>query len=107
MKIKSIVFTLILSTIIASSAFAGNVEPEKDVATKISQELSKFDLDYSTIENKTLKIRLMINENNEIIVLSTNSTELDTSIKAALNYDKIDRNELVPYKVYIVPVSFK
>jgi len=48
----------------------------------------------------------MINERNEIIVLSTNNAELDETIKQALNYDKIEEKELKPFEIYIVPVTF-
>lgn len=56
-----------------------------------------------------VKVKLMLTENNEIIVLETNTEieELTTYIEKNLNYVKLSSNELSPGKKYVFEVKFK
>lgn len=107
MKIKSILFAISLVNL-SFTAFA-NVDksPNVDLADKIKSELAEVDINYAKLDGEVLKIRFMINEKKEILVLSTNNKTLDSSIKSALNYDKIETEELKPFEVYIVPIKFE
>ncbi len=109
MKFKAFFLSSIFLFAIAGSAFANNADltPSKDLARKIKSELSKVDLDYTQLNGETLKIRFMINERQEIIVLSTDNKKLDNTIKDALNYDRLEGKELEPFEVYVVPVTFE
>lgn len=109
MKFKAFFLSSLFLLSIASSAFAtpADLTPSKDLAKKIKSELSRYDLDYEKLNGETLKIRFMINEKQEIIVLSTDNNSLDLTIKEALNYDKLKSKELKPFEVYIVPVTFE
>lgn len=68
--------------------------------------IKKLDLDTKLIENATLKIKFMVNENDELIIISTGDSNLDSIIKNALNYKEVNTKGLRPYQVYIVPVTF-
>ena len=109
MKFKAFFLSSLFLFAIAGSASANNADltPSKDLARKIKSELSKVDLDYTQLNGETLKIRFMINEKQEIIVLSTDSKKLDNTIKDALNYDRLEGKELEPFEVYVVPVTFE
>lgn len=56
-----------------------------------------------------VKVKVMITENNEIIVLGTNTDNeaLTTYIEKNLNYIKLSSNELSPGKNYVFEVKFK
>ena len=109
MKFKAFLLSNLFLFAFASSLIANNSEltPSKDLAKKIQSELSRVDLDYTQLNGETLKIRFMINEKQEIIVLSTDSKNLDLTIKDALNYDKLESQELKPFEVYVVPIKFE
>ena len=49
----------------------------------------------------------MISSTGEIIVLSTNSEELDEELKSKLNYKKLKSVNLESFKTYTVPVKIK
>jgi hypothetical protein len=107
MKFKAFFLSSLFLFALVSSAFAADLTPSKDLAKKIKSELSKIDLDYNKLDGETLKIRFMINEKQEIIVLSTDHQNLDNTIKDALNYDRLESKELKPFEVYVVPVTFE
>ena len=56
-----------------------------------------------------VKVKVMITENNEIIVLGTNTDNeaLTAYIEKNLNYIKLSSNELSPGKNYVFEVKFK
>ncbi|MEE9371514.1 MAG: hypothetical protein V3V00_00510 [Saprospiraceae bacterium] len=109
MKIKSLLLSSLFFLAITSVAFATSptVKTSTSLAEVIKSELSKIDLDFDNLNGQSLKIRFMINEKSEIIVLSTNNKSLDKTIKNALNYDKLDTPELKPFEVYVVPITFE
>jgi len=109
MKLKQILFSGLFLAIVASSSFAAGdfYRPTTNLEKKVKKELSKIDFDYSELNGETLKIRFTVNEKSEIIVLSTDNSNLDATIKGALNYDKIESGELKPFEIYILPVTFE
>jgi recombinational DNA repair protein RecR len=56
-----------------------------------------------------VKVKVMITEKNEIIVLETNTENeaLKTYIEKNLNYIKLTSNELSPGKKYVFDINFK
>lgn len=113
MNIKKSLLFVACAFLVSTVAFANplpSLEPEnttKKVTTEIKSILQNLDLDYSKIENQTIKVKFMVNTENEIIVLSTGESELDKTLKSALNYKEIDAEGLKAYSVYVVPVTFK
>jgi len=105
MKFKAFFLSSIFLFAIAGSAFANNADltPSKDLARKIKSELSKVDLDYTQLNGETLKIRFMINERQEIIVLSTDNKKLDFSWRGFFysfiseEFSKFNETELIQY----------
>ena len=75
--------------------------------TEIQTMIQDMDLNYSQLNNKTIKVHFMITTKNEIVVLRTNDDDLDDRIKFGLNYKELKNQDLEVNKVYILPVSFK
>lgn len=107
MKLKNVFFTAALIVSSASLVTAADFDKSTSLSTKIQREISKMDLDFAKLDGQTITIRFTVNEKNEIIVLSTDNANLDTDLKAALNYDTIDASEFKPYEIYVLPVVFE
>lgn len=111
MNIKNSVLSLGLAAVIALPSIASpsipTVEPVKESLKEIERTISKLDIDFKVYEGTQVKIKFMINDNREIIVLSTNDTHLDGDLKRALNYMVLEDDDLVPYRVYILPLKFE
>ena len=106
--ILSVVVTLFLTT-----AFAAE-KPAKDpvALNETFKEIAKLLNNHSTFspldQEAVVKVRIAINENNEMVVLSTNSTNEDLNyyIKNTLNYKKLSAEELGGRKGLIFLVKF-
>lgn len=58
-----------------------------------------------TIEKTS--VFFMVNTHNEVIVVQTNSKEIDSQLKNNLNYKTLDNRDLKVNKVYTLPIRFK
>lgn len=106
--ILSVVVTLFLTT-----AFAAEKPAKDPVALNYTfKEIAKLLNNYSTFsvldQEVVVKVRIAINENNEMVVLSTNSAneDLNSYIKSTLNYKKLSAEELGDRKGLIFLVKF-
>ena len=117
MELSKIILTTALSIAISASSFASNdtsinpakapTETKKAVTTQIKTMIQKLDIDVSAYDSQTIKIKFLVNENDELIVLSTEDSGLDKKIKGALNYKEVDTTNVKHNKVYILPISFE
>lgn len=107
--ILSVVVTLFLTT-----AFAAKKTPNNETRTleatykEISKLLNNF-LSFSGLDQDVVvKVRIAINEKNEIVVMSTNTSDesLNYYIKNTLNYQKLSAVELGAGKGLIFLVKF-
>lgn len=108
MKTKSLV--LLLALVFASVALVNatpTLKPGKTLVKKFKSELSQSGIDFTKYDGEKLEIRFMINHDNEIFVLSTDNEELDEIVKISLNYDVLNDTSLIPFQMYIVPVTLK
>ncbi|NNE26908.1 MAG: hypothetical protein HKN09_08695 [Saprospiraceae bacterium] len=105
---KSWLFSFLLVAFLATTAFS-NPNPvlnSKSVSKQFVKMLKGINLD--NIEtDKTIFVDFMINDKSEVIVLSTNSNELDVALKARLNYKKLVTSEMKAYTTYTLPISIK
>jgi hypothetical protein len=108
---------LILSTVVAlfmsiSFVSANELKPKKNYV-EIREELSELlysTTPFSELEKEILvKVEIRITSNNEIVVLRTNSidVEINNYIKDKLNYKKLSTNELEIDKNYVFQINFK
>ena len=95
-------FTLSLGTANASTT------PEATTAVnEIKTFIQKADL-ASTVDAETkVFVNFMVNDKNEIIVLSTDKTEMDSRIKSTLNYKKLKSSDMKINTTYTLPVVLK
>lgn len=110
MKItKSLFLSALMIGFFSFSSYAGDPVAKKD-NTNVSTQIQKLliGLDITSLENEeTLKIDFMVNSKGEIIVISTNNNDLDSSLKNKLNYKKLKAKNLETFKTYTVPVKIK
>ncbi|MBT8191290.1 MAG: hypothetical protein HKN67_00685 [Saprospiraceae bacterium] len=109
MKIrKSWLFSFVMAAFLTTTAFSASTYDEgPNSVNKQFQKLLKG-LKFENIENsQTVYVDFMINEKSEIIVLSTNSKDMDNSLKSRLNYKTLEAENLDLFTRYTVPISFK
>ena len=105
---KSWLFSLLLVGFLSTAAFSSSSNdfgPES-LDTQIQKFLKGMDMD-GVYLNETIHVDFMINEKSEIIVLSTDNTKLDSTLKSRLNYKVLKINDLDYLKKYTIPISFK
>ena len=69
--------------------------------------VQKINFDYEKLDDQTVRVHFMINTSNEVVVLRTDSKEVDRVIKFGLNYKELENQDLEANKVYILPISFQ
>ncbi|MFA9187689.1 hypothetical protein AAGV33_05500 [Flavobacterium sp. FBOR7N2.3] len=107
--ILSVVVTLFLTT-----AFAADKSTDNPTGTlnETYKEITKLLNTYPTFngldQDVLVKVRIAINENHEMVVLSTNTTNesLNYYIKNTLNYRKLSTGELEAGKGLVFLVKF-
>jgi hypothetical protein len=113
MTISKIIFAVAFSVLISSFAFANpntGLEPTestKTVTTKIKSIIQNLDIDLNQLESTTVKLKFIVNESDELVVLSTGDSDLDRTLKSALNYTEVNPSDIKYNKVYILPVTFQ
>ena len=112
MKFKKSFFSALLVLALVSPALASS--PTFDEGTTGSKALKEIkslvediNFDYAALDNQTVKVHFMINTSNEVVVLRTNSKDVDQVIKYGLNYKSLENRDLEINKVYILPISFQ
>ncbi|MFZ4800107.1 MAG: hypothetical protein ACOYMA_21635 [Bacteroidia bacterium] len=104
---KNIILAFCL-TILGISVYADTKPATKKAeTTQIQSYLEKIDFKEFISKDTHLIIHFMINDYNEIIVLSTNNEDLDGYLKTSLNDKKIDISKLEYNKEYDLPVVIK
>ena len=78
-----------------------------NITEEIKTELKKLDFDFDELDDRSVNVKFMVNDENQIIVLSTNQESMDKAIKSALNYKKVKDNDLRKFHVYVLPVKFE
>ena len=106
MKTKSIVLSLALAFSVVAVSAAPKVKPSKSLSSTITSQLITSDIDFAKYDGETINIRFQLNDNNEIEVISTNHTELDSELKETLNNEVVKGDDLRKNTVYKVNVTF-
>ena len=113
MTFSKVFFAITFSILISSFAFANPAtvleptESTKTVTSEIKTIIQNLAIDLDQLKSKTIKLKFLINESDELVVLSTGDSNLDRTFKNALNYKEVDATDMKHNKVYILPVTFQ
>ncbi|MCG1036463.1 hypothetical protein [Polaribacter sargassicola] len=107
-NIKSIIAILAISmsTVFSMNATENDKPESKELRTEIASFLGN-NISLELEETSTAEVSFIINNNNEIVVISVNSDikELNTIIKAKLNYKKLDTKGTKKGEIYKMPLK--
>ena len=110
MKVRNILVSLSLIVLFANTSFAStfpNPEAKSSTVAEIYKSIKKLELNVDQIADESVMLKFMVNDNNEIIILSTKESSLDGTLKANLNYKHVKNNDLTPFKIYLLPIRFE
>ena len=112
MKIRKSILSFALAAIMIAPSFANNVKfenPSKSskAITEIQSYIQSIDFNFEELANEKVKVHFMVNTANEIVVLRTNSQDVDSVLKRTLNYKELENRDLEVNKVYILPITFE
>jgi hypothetical protein len=115
-KMKTVKVTIataiLFVTMFTTSAFAKNpVAPtsapaqiQNDGMQKLVEE--NLMLNAELFEEKTtVNVEFIVNENNEVIITTTNNEYFDASFKQIFNYKKLPKTSLVSNQIYTMSVT--
>jgi hypothetical protein len=107
-NLKTIIAILAISLVTTFSTTASENEPSK-ITQKLRTEIvsmlgNEIPLELKT--SATAEISFMINNENEIVIISVNSKieELKSIIKSKLNYKKVTVKGIEKEEIYIIPL---
>lgn len=103
---KTLLFSILFSTFsFFAMASSANFEPVKSMHKQLTELISKSDFYKSQdVQDAKIIVKFTFNADNEIIVLSTDNEDYDTSIKALMNYKVLDLSEDLSNKIFILPI---
>jgi hypothetical protein len=99
-------FALAIFTLPAMANHAEESTTEQ-LRSEIAQTLSKINVGSLDFKESTVYVNFMINDKNQVIVLSTDNEKLDHAIKKSLNYHTLTSVQAAVNKMYILPVKLK
>lgn len=106
MKFTKLVFTAALAILVSFTSFAATGSTDEPSTSGIKKMIQKLDLKFQNLEDESVMVKFMVNDNDEIIILSTDESKLDDTLKRALSYKKLKNSEFKPYKIYVLPIRF-
>ena len=92
----SLVAALAVSSIASTVPLTTETNTNSTTVQQIHKTIQNLSIDIEGQKLEQVKLKFMVNENNEIIVLSTDDSEIDGYLKGALNYKSIKGNDLTP-----------
>lgn len=106
-KLRLVLFFI---TLISFSGFANAMTETKSPINETSQ-IQKYLMksDFSTlVDNETkVNVTFLINAKGELVITSTSNNNLDSAIKAVLNYKNIEVSTLKYNVLYTIPLIIK
>jgi len=105
---RAIKALLLVVAIAFSSVLSASNKPTKDTSNEISQEIGELlkNPDFIVEDDILANIKVLFNEDNEIVVLSVDSETkgIDGFIKSRLNYKELSKDVNNKNRYYSVPV---
>ena len=109
-KVKVFLLTLVAGLFLTTTAMASTTDlnPENNLRSEIVKLIDHPSIDIIDGQTEVANLRLMVNNENELIVLDTGTSnrQLDRYIKTKLNYKKVDAEDVNYFKSYFLKVQF-
>ena len=108
-KIKSLISAFAFILITTASFAIGDIGTStlEDLRAEIATHLSTVDFSDIAEDSATMKVQFLVNNANEVVVLSVNDERFDSTIKSRLNYTKLDTDGVQKNTIISVPITFK
>jgi hypothetical protein len=107
MKSVKIVLFMTTTLLLSNLSNATDIPKKFSEGTQIQQILKSVPSPDETTKEAKVNITFIVNNQNELVVLTTNNHLFDDSIKSLLNYKKIVLSDLKQNTVYTLPVTFR
>ena len=105
---RTIKTLLLVVAITFSSVLSASTEPTKAEQTIIAKTIEKIlkSPQFELEKEMLVKVNLIINKNNEMVVLSVDSKSYEVSnyIKRRLNYHKLIVDGIAKHEKYVLPI---
>lgn len=107
MKSVKIVLFMTTTLLLSNLSNATDIPKKFSEGSQIQQILKSIPSPDETTKEAKVNITFIVNNQNELVVLTTNNHLFDDSIKSLLNYKKIVLSDLKQNTVYTLPVTFR
>ena len=106
---KSIVLFVLLActSLVLDAKNLDNISPTEDLQKQLTEMVVNSNIWETADANLKLMVTFTINENGELVVLSTNDKQWDSALKSALNYKKIKVSASVKNQIFHLPISLE
>lgn len=101
---SAVLLTLFSFLFVQANATPFTLSPQEQLEKQITELVNDAEVWGTINKDVVLKISFTINDDGEIIVLSTNNENFDLVAKSLLNYKSIDVDQKFHNKVFILPV---
>lgn len=103
---KTLLFSILFSAFsFFAMASTTNTEPVKTMETQLTELLQNSDFFASQdLDDARIMVKFTFNQDNEIIVLSTDNRDYDKAIKSILNYKNLDLDQDLSSKIFVLPI---
>ncbi len=95
------------SFFIANAANINPTEAAQDLQKQVSELVLNADVWSVADAGNELHVRFMVMDNDELIVISTDNEDYDDTIKSVLNYKKVNVENQLKNKVFILPIKLR
>ena len=103
---KTLLFSILFSAFsffaMASSTITEPVKSMEKQLTELIQHSDYFES--QDLEDAKIMVKFTFNQENEIIVLSTDNKDYDKAMKLLLNYKTLDLDQDLSSKIFILPI---
>jgi len=103
---KSLIFSALFALTVGTATASTN-PTFSDARKEIKKLIVKSDIVDVVQKEVTLNVTFMVNDKNEIIVMSTDNEDYDASIKSILNYKKLKSSDMKINTNYTLPIVLK
>ncbi len=98
----------LLITGLSSNAFSPDTEdPKSEMTKQLSEIVEASSIWDGTKKDFSITVSFTINDNSELVVLTTNESPFDFEIKSLLNYRKMEVSPILINKIFHLPIRIE